>query len=46
MEIKLTQQQLDYLIKVIEQNLEQEIDDMDMLHNLYSKLIILTMETP
>ena len=49
MELQLNDEQLDYLIMIIEQNLEvdEEFDDvlhMSMLHNLYSKLIILTNE--
>ena len=48
-ELKIDRSQLDYLIMIIEQNLEvdEEFNDplhMSMLHELYSKLIILTNE--
>ena len=46
MELKITEEQLHYLITIIEQNLErlhfEDENYMDMLHNLYSKLVILT----
>lgn len=44
MELKLTTKQLDFLIKIIEDNLQKEHIDMNEIHNLYSKLIILTNE--
>ena len=46
MELKISEQQLHYLIMIIEQNLEdlhfEDENYLDMLHNLYSKLVILT----
>ena len=39
MELKLTYQQLEYLIKMIEKDMEKE--NMDMIHDLYSKLVVL-----
>jgi hypothetical protein len=48
-ELKIDRSQLDYLIMIIEQNLEVDEENNDplhirMLHNLYSQLIILTNE--
>ena len=50
MNLELTKQQLNYLITTIEQSLIEDpsINNkhfMNMLHNLYSKLIVLTKET-
>tara|TARA_R100001086_G_scaffold113766_1_gene58071 strand:+ start:1298 stop:1453 length:156 start_codon:yes stop_codon:yes gene_type:complete len=49
MELKLTKKELKYLTLIVEDNLEynkafMDMDSetfMDMLHNLYSKLVIL-----
>ena len=48
-ELKLDEQELDYLTLIVEDNLDKnnefmDMDSetfMDMLHNLYSKLVIL-----
>ena len=46
MELNITEEQLHYLVTIIEKNLEslhfEDENYMDMLHNLYSKLVILT----
>ena len=41
MELKLTKKELKYLTLIVEDNLEYNKAFMDMLHNLYSKLVIL-----
>jgi hypothetical protein len=39
MNLELTIDQLNYLIKMIEKDMEKE--NMDMIHDLYSKLVVL-----
>ena len=39
MNLELTRKQLDYLIKMIEKDMENV--DMDVIHDLYSKLVVL-----
>ena len=45
MELQLNDKQLDYLIELVEKNMEEyDVLAMNEIHNLYSKLIILTNE--
>ena len=39
MNLELTREQLDYLIKMIEKDMENV--NMDVIHDLYSKLVVL-----
>ena len=39
MNLEITREQLDYLIKMIEKDMENV--DMDVIHDLYSKLVVL-----
>tara|TARA_Y100000592_G_C5276036_1_gene224109 strand:- start:305 stop:454 length:150 start_codon:yes stop_codon:yes gene_type:complete len=39
MNLELTHEQLEYLIKMIEKDMEKE--NMDMIHDLYSKLVVI-----
>ncbi len=39
MNLELTHEQLEYLIKMIEKDMEKE--NMDMIHDLYSRLVVI-----
>ena len=42
MNLELTYEQLEYLIKMIEKDLETyHKDNMDMIHDLYSRLVVI-----